>query len=53
MNYSNPRLKAIIENWPNGSRRVTATFEIEHDPKRGERAVRTTTVFELFAADIC
>ena len=43
MNYRNPRRKAVIENWPNGGHRVTATFEIESDPKRGERAVRTTT----------
>ena len=43
MTYSNPRTKAVIENWPNGGHRVTAIFEIESDPKRGERAVRTTT----------
>lgn len=42
-NYSNPRMSAVIENWPNGSKRVTATFSIEQDPKRGERAVRVTT----------
>lgn len=42
-NYSNPRNTAIIENWPSGSKQVTATFSIESDPKRGERAVRTTT----------
>lgn len=41
-NYSNPRMSATIENWPSGSKRVTATFEIESD-KRGERAVRITT----------
>jgi hypothetical protein len=43
MTYSNPRMNATIPNWPNGSKRVTAVFEIEQDPKRGERAVRTTT----------
>lgn len=40
--YSNPRMKAVIENWPSGSKRVTAVFTIEADPKRGERAVRVT-----------
>jgi hypothetical protein len=41
--YSNPRMFATIENWPSGSRRVTAEFTIEQDSKRGERAVRRTT----------
>ncbi len=41
--YSNPRTKATIENWPNGSHRVTATFSIESHPTRGERAIRVTT----------
>ena len=41
--YSNPRMNAVIENWPHGSNRVTATFAIEAAPKKGERAVRTTT----------
>jgi hypothetical protein len=41
--YSNPRQHAVIENWPHGSKRVTATFSIERDAKRGERAVRVTT----------
>ena len=43
LTYSNPRMAATIENWPSGSKRVTAVFEIEQDSKRGERAVRTTT----------
>lgn len=43
LRYSNPRMSAVIENWPSGSKRVTARFEIEQDAKRGERAVRTTT----------
>jgi hypothetical protein len=43
LTYTNPRMTAVIENWPSGSKRVTARFEIEQDPKRGERAVRTTT----------
>lgn len=42
MTYSNPRMSATIENWPSGSRRVTARFEIEQDPKRGERGTRIT-----------
>jgi hypothetical protein len=43
MIYNNPRNSATIENWPSGSKRVTAHFSIESDPKRGERAVRVTT----------
>lgn len=43
MKYSNPRMKAVIENWPSSfNKRVTAIFEIEQHPKRGERAVRIT-----------
>jgi hypothetical protein len=41
--YSNPRMAAKIADWPSGSRRVEATFHIEIDAKRGERAVRVTT----------
>lgn len=41
--YSNPRTYALIPDWPSGGHRVTATFTIEVDPKRGERAVRVTT----------
>jgi hypothetical protein len=41
-NYSNPRIEAIIENWPMGfTRKVTAKFFIEVNNK-GERAVRET-----------
>lgn len=43
MEYTNPREKVIIEDWPSGSRRVTATFEVEKRASKGERAVRTTT----------
>lgn len=42
INYSNPRTHAVIPDWPNGRKRTTATFSIECDAKRGERAVRTT-----------
>lgn len=42
MKYSNPRMSAVIENWPSGSKRVTARFEIENTSK-GERGVRVTT----------
>jgi hypothetical protein len=42
LTYSNPRMEATIENWPSGRHRVTARFEIEQDPKRGERAIRAT-----------
>jgi hypothetical protein len=41
-NYSNPRMHAVIENWPSGGKLVTATFEIEVN-KNGERACRTTS----------
>ena len=41
--YTNPRKSAVINDWPSGSKRVTATFSVESHPKRGERAVRQTT----------
>ena len=42
LKYSNPRLRAVIENWPASfKKRVTAVFEVEKTA-RGERAVRTT-----------
>ena len=42
--YSNPRTAAVIENWPHGSRRVVAQFNIESSPDGGlQRAVRVTT----------
>jgi hypothetical protein len=42
--YSNPRMEAVVENWPSGRNRVTAKFVIEVDTKnRRERACRTTT----------
>jgi hypothetical protein len=40
--YSNPRMSATVTDWPSGKRRVTAQFDVEADPKRGQRAVRTT-----------
>jgi hypothetical protein len=39
--YSNPQARREINDWPYGQLRTTATFHIEADPKRGERAVRT------------
>lgn len=42
-NYTNPRLEAVIPDWPSGSRRVEARFTIEARPGKGERAVRVTT----------
>ncbi|HWF62919.1 MAG TPA: hypothetical protein VN666_21785 [Nitrospira sp.] len=42
MAYSNPRMSAVIENWPSEKHRVTARFEIEQDAKRGERGTRVT-----------
>lgn len=41
--YSNPVMSKIVHGWPYGAQRTTADFQIERDPKRGERAVRTTT----------
>jgi hypothetical protein len=40
--YSNPRLSAEIADWPTGKYRTQAHFWIETDPKRGQRACRTT-----------
>lgn len=42
MIYSNPRMEAVITDWPIGNKRTTATFRIECDPKRGERGTRFT-----------
>jgi hypothetical protein len=39
--YTNPRLSATIADWPYGSMRTTATFEIEQT-SRGERGTRIT-----------
>lgn len=39
--YSNPRMEAVIGNWPIGSMRTTATFRIERT-SRGERGTRFT-----------
>ena len=38
---SNPRMEAIIENWPIGRQRCKAWFAVESGP-RGERASRRT-----------
>lgn len=40
--YSNPRMTAVINDWPYGRHRTTATFAIETDPRRGQRGTRTT-----------
>lgn len=41
--YTNPRTRAVIENWPLGSnKRGDALFTVERVPGKGERAVRTT-----------
>ncbi len=42
MNYSNPRLEAVIQDWPSGRHRTTATFRVETHPTRGQRATRFT-----------
>lgn len=41
--FSNPRLKAVIEDWPSGKQRVTCTFEVEAKKGKGERVNRITT----------
>jgi hypothetical protein len=41
--YSNPRMEAVVKDWPSGGKRVTATFRIETHPKRGQRGTRQTT----------
>lgn len=40
--YSNPRMSAVIDNWPIGRNKCTATFQIEDGGQKGQRAVRTT-----------
>lgn len=40
--FSNPRLSATIENWPFGSKRTTARFEVSPRTKRGVRIGRQT-----------
>lgn len=43
---SNPRLSAVIENWPSGRKRVTATFLVESKIIKGvvcQRGLRSTT----------
>jgi hypothetical protein len=42
LTYSNPRMKATIPDWPSGSKRVAAEFEIESINGK-ERGIRTTT----------
>ena len=42
LTYTNPRTHVVINDWPSGRNRVTATFEVETTAK-GQRAVRTTT----------
>ena len=39
--YSNPRLEAVIENWPSGGKRVVAHFKIEVKGSK-ERGTRFT-----------
>ena len=40
--YSNARQYAYIEDWPSGNGRTVAEFEIETNPKRGQRPRRRT-----------
>lgn len=42
--FSNPRLVAVIEDYPlGGSKRGTATYRVEVDAKKGQRVSRVTT----------
>ena len=41
MNYSNPRMSLLVNDWPYGKLRTTVQFTIEPG-KKGERASRTT-----------
>lgn len=44
MKFANPRQTLEINDYPiGGSNRGQCKFEIEHNPKRGYRIVRTTT----------
>lgn len=43
MIYSNPRKQAIVENWPSGGKRVTATFVVESNKSGSQRVSRQTT----------
>lgn len=41
--YSDPRVAVTIDDWPFGrKKRGVASFYVECDPRRGERAVRVT-----------
>jgi hypothetical protein len=40
--YHNPRMEAVIDNWPYGRDRTTATFKVERHATRGERGTRFT-----------
>lgn len=42
MKFVNPRNEASVENWPHGSKRVTALFFVETN-KKGSRIGRCTT----------
>lgn len=43
MNYTNPRTKAQIDDYPiGGSNRGACRFEVEFDKKKGYRTVRVT-----------
>lgn len=43
MKYSNPRVNAIVRDYPlGGNKRGQATFTIESKPGKGERGVRVT-----------
>lgn len=42
LTYGNPRMEAVIADWPHGSHRTTATFKVETHPTRGQRGTRST-----------
>lgn len=42
MHYTNPRTHVVVDDWPHGRQRTTATFTVETHPTRGQRGVRQT-----------
>jgi hypothetical protein len=43
LKLSSPRREVVVEDWPSGRHRVTASFQVEAKDRKGERVVRTTT----------
>lgn len=43
MQFSNPRLSKVIEDYPSGGKRVACTYQVKNDYKKGYRVSRVTT----------